>query len=273
MKLKTKFTRVAVEGDTIDGREITREQIQQMADSYNPKRYAARIWPEHFRGLIPGGPFDALGDVTALKAEEISDVDELKGKLALYAQMEPTEQLIKMNKASQKVFTSIEMITNFAKSNEAYMVGLAVTDTPASQGTEMLAFGGETGDVIAGAEHAAVLEMETESTEEEAGKPSLFKRVMEAMSKKERSDDERFSDINSAVEEIAKFATELESRLSDSEEASNPSTEAFDALKSEHESLKEQFTQLMEKLSATEDGNHSDRPAADGGSGQAVADC
>ncbi|GAI40739.1 unnamed protein product, partial [marine sediment metagenome] len=96
MATKSKFFRVATEGATTDGRSISREQIQQMADSYNVKTYGARVWVEHLRSLLPDGPFKAYGDVLALKAEE---VDTENGKrLALFAQIEPTPALIAMNK-------------------------------------------------------------------------------------------------------------------------------------------------------------------------------
>lgn len=47
MKFKPKFFRVATEGTATDGRTITREWIQQMAASYDPKKFGARIWLEH----------------------------------------------------------------------------------------------------------------------------------------------------------------------------------------------------------------------------------
>lgn len=138
----TKFFRVALEGPTVDGREITREQIQQMADTYNPATFTARINCEHLRGYSPEGPFNAWGSVVALKAEQ-GDV-EIAGKtekrLGLYAQFDVTEQAKAYNKAGQKLFSSVEIHPNFSNSNKAYLVGTAVTDSPASLGTEVLKF-------------------------------------------------------------------------------------------------------------------------------------
>ena len=37
-----------------------------------------------------------------------------------------------MNKAAQKVYTSMEIQPNFANTGKCYLVGLAVTDDPAS---------------------------------------------------------------------------------------------------------------------------------------------
>ena len=136
MPTKSKWFRVATEGATTDGREITRAEIQQMAASYDrEKTYGARVWLEHYRGTVPGGPFDALGDVLALKAEENEDK-----KLQLFAQIEPLQGLIEMNKKGQKIFSSIEIHPSFPKTGGAYFFGLAVTDSPASLGTEVLKF-------------------------------------------------------------------------------------------------------------------------------------
>ena len=135
MPQKSKWFRVATEGATTDGRAIQRSWIEQMAKNFNPAKYGARVWIEHMRGLLPDSAFAAQGDVLAVKAEEVED-----GKLALFAQIKPLESLIAMNKAGQKLYTSIEVDPNFADTGEAYLVGLAVTDTPASLGTELLTF-------------------------------------------------------------------------------------------------------------------------------------
>lgn len=135
MAARSKFFRVGTEGDTTDGRKIERSWIQQMADHFDRNLYGARVWLEHLRGLYPDSTFRAYGDVTALEAREVED-----GKLALFAQIDPTEDLVAMNKARQKLYTSMEVDTNFARRGHAYLIGLAVTDTPASLGTEMLAF-------------------------------------------------------------------------------------------------------------------------------------
>lgn len=142
MKLTTDFIRAAVEGKTADGREITSLQIQQMAASYNPEVYNARIWPEHIRGIMPDGLFKALGDVVQVKAEAIKD-GVLKNKMALYVKIEPHPDLITMVRSGQKVHLSIEMQDNFPSANGthgAYLMGLGVTDSPASLGTGIMHF-------------------------------------------------------------------------------------------------------------------------------------
>lgn len=138
---KSKWFRVATEGATTDGRAIQRSWIEQAAKNFNRAKYGARVWVEHMRSLLPEGPFAAHGDVLAVKAETVED-----GKLALFAQIEPLDNLLAMNKKGQKLYTSVEIDPNFADTGEAYLVGLAVTDTPASLGTELLTFAAQAKD-------------------------------------------------------------------------------------------------------------------------------
>jgi hypothetical protein len=133
-KFASRWFRVATEGATVDGRALSRDHLNQMAKNFNPETYGARVWLEHLRGLVPGSPFDALGDVRAVKAEEV------EGKMRLFAQIDPTDKLLEFNAARQKIYTSIELDPRFADTGEAYLVGLAVTDSPASVGTEALKF-------------------------------------------------------------------------------------------------------------------------------------
>ncbi|MEY2883067.1 MAG: hypothetical protein RL490_791 [Pseudomonadota bacterium] len=138
----SKFFRVAVEGATVDGRTIKRNWLEEMAATYNPQTYGARINCEHLRGFSPEKPFFSYGDVTALKTEEI-DIEiggKTERKLALFAQITPNNEFSRINKAGQKVYTSIEVNENFAGTGKAYLVGIACTDSPASLGTERLQF-------------------------------------------------------------------------------------------------------------------------------------
>lgn len=134
MSTKSKFFRIGTEGATTDGRVIERAHLQQMAANYNPQKYNARINLEHMKGLLPDGPFKRYGDVVALKTEEVD------GKLVLLAQIDPTDDLIALSQARQKIHLSMEIDPNFADTGSAYLVGLAITDDPASLGTDMLKF-------------------------------------------------------------------------------------------------------------------------------------
>ncbi|GAA5104195.1 GPO family capsid scaffolding protein [Wohlfahrtiimonas larvae] len=138
MNKKTKFTRIAVSGPTIDGRQITAQQIDEMAASYNPEVYTANIWIEHIRGIHPDSDFGSKGEVLALEARD----HEINGQKqrALYAEMEVGTDLQNMNAKNQKKGFSIEITPNFAQTGKAYLRGLGATDSPASLGTQAMQF-------------------------------------------------------------------------------------------------------------------------------------
>ncbi|HCK4809045.1 TPA: GPO family capsid scaffolding protein [Pseudomonas aeruginosa] len=127
--LVSDWKRVATSGKTIDGRTIEVQELRDMAETYDPATYTATIWYEHIRYM------GSLGTVAALKAEDVED-----GKVALFAQLKPNDRLLQLNKEAQKLFTSVEIQPNFADSGKAYLGGLAVTDEPASLGTQELHF-------------------------------------------------------------------------------------------------------------------------------------
>lgn len=149
---KTEFFRVAVEGQTAtDGREITRQMIEECVKTFNRDTYGVRINMEHWRGMDPKGPFGSYGDVLALRhqEDEIQIGDKTEKRLALYAQLDPTPELVELNRKRQKIYTSIEPQPNFGGCGMFGLVGLAVTDSPASLGTNMLKFSIRTDDPAA----------------------------------------------------------------------------------------------------------------------------
>ncbi|WP_454520542.1 GPO family capsid scaffolding protein [Citrobacter koseri] len=267
MTVKAKRFRIGVEGATTDGREIQREWLEQMAASYNPEVYTALINLEHIKSYLPESTFNRYGRVTALFAEEIQD-GPLKGKMALYAEVEPTSALVELVKKGQKLFTSMEVSPKFADTGKAYLVGLAATDDPASLGTEMLTFSASAAhnplanrkqspeNLFTAAEETLI---ELEETQDE--KPSLFARVTALFTKKEQTDDARFSDVHKAVELVATEQQNLSERT-------DKSLSDQDARISELESsLQEQqaaFTELQQQLSR-EDSRKDYRQRAPGG--------
>lgn len=186
---KSKFFRIAVEGTTADGRAIERADIEQMAADYDAATYAARINCEHIRGFSPEPPFNCYGDVLALETREVELTigGKPEKRLALYAQVEANDQLLALHKKGQKIFTSCEVQTNFAGKGRAYLVGLAVTDSPASLGTEMLKFAAGQGDANPLAHRkldpsnlfTAANELELELEADEGDKPATLKGLVE----------------------------------------------------------------------------------------------
>ncbi|MGL4180221.1 GPO family capsid scaffolding protein [Enterobacter ludwigii] len=267
MTVKAKRFRIGVEGATTDGREIKREWLEQMAASYNPEVYTALINLEHIKSYLPESTFNRYGRVTALVVEEIQD-GPLKGRMALYADVEPTSALVELVKKGQKLFTSMEVSPKFADTGKAYLVGLAATDDPASLGTEMLTFSASAAhnplanrkqspeNLFTAAEETLI---ELEETQDE--KPSLFARVTALFTKKEQTDDARFSDVHKAVELVATEQQNLSERT-------DKSLSDQDARISELESsLQEQqaaFAELQQQLSL-EDSRKDYRQRAPGG--------
>lgn len=131
---KTKRFRVACEGQTIDGRALERQDLQDMADSYNPDQYGARINVEHIRGFSPDAPFNAYGDILLVEAVEEA------GRLCLYNTISALPNMLSILDKGQKIYPSVEFIRNFAGTGQTYQVGLGLTDLPASLGTEPLKF-------------------------------------------------------------------------------------------------------------------------------------
>lgn len=266
MTVKAKRFRIGVEGATTDGREIQREWLEQMAASYNPTFYTALINLEHIKSYSPDSAFNRYGKVTALVAEAIQD-GPLAGKMALYADVEPTNSLVALVKKGQKLFTSMEVSPKFADTGKAYLVGLAATDDPASLGTEMLAFSASaTHNPLANrkqkpenlftAAEETVIELEFLDD-----KPSLFARVTALFTKKEQTDDARFSDVHKAVELVATEQQNL------SERTDKSLTDQDKRLSSLESSLQEQqtaFAELEQKLSR-EDSRKDYRQRAPGG--------
>lgn len=218
MAKTSKWFVVATEGATTDGRTINRTWIEQMAANYDPKKYGARVNLEHikWRYMWNDDPHSkCYGDVVGLKTEENAE-----GKLQLLAQIDPTDDLIKLNKDRQKIYTSIECNPNFADTGEAYLVGLAVTDNPASLGTEMLVFsaGASANPLNNRKEKAenlftAAIETELEFEEVKEKGLSVFAKIRALFADKEKTDNERFADQTQAIELLAEQTKETLEKL------------------------------------------------------------
>ena len=125
---------IGTSGKTIDGRDIQPEWLEQAAEDYDLEVYGARINVEHLRSLWPESELSGYGDVIALKAESAGGITKL------FAQLDPTDKLIALNKKREKIYTSMELNLNFQEKQRAYLTGLAITDSPSSVGTSALHF-------------------------------------------------------------------------------------------------------------------------------------
>jgi len=169
------WKRVATSGITADGREILPQELRDIAETYSTAKYTAVIWSEHERW--PG----SYGTVFAVRlAEGVEGLED--GQVALEAQLKPNDKLLALNDQGEKLFTSIEITPNFAGSGKAYLSGLAVTDSPASLGTQELYFSRKTGKPVHYAAAVPLGALKEDEPQGEAGKlmtmfTSLFKRL------------------------------------------------------------------------------------------------
>lgn len=279
-KFRSRWFRVAVEGATTDGRQIERSWIEDMAAQYNPNTYGARLNCEHYRSAWPGGEFGAYGDVLAVKAEEI----EINGKtkLALFAQIEPTESLIALNKQGQKIYTSIEIDPKFADTGKAYLVGLAITDSPASLGTEALQFSAKHGTLANRKQGKDNLFTAAEETafefDEIEDRPSLgatlFAKVQELLKGKQDQADSEFAKVGQAVEAIAEHVRDQSDKFAaDLAAASQQAQQITTELRTQLQQVTTELADLKTKLGNTADHHQSQRPAVTGGGDRIKTDC
>ncbi|EXI61684.1 capsule biosynthesis protein CapA [Mannheimia granulomatis] len=264
MTTKSKWFVVATEGATTDGRKINREWLNQIAKNYDPKnRYGARINLEHFKSWWFDKDFAhsySYGDVLSVKVEERED-----GKLQLLAEISPTEALVKLVKEKQKVYTSVEIDLDFADTGEAYLVGLAVTDTPASLGTEYLTF-------CAGAKQNPLTDrkQKPENLVGEAVEANLefaeeaipfFERFKAMFTKAKTDNDGKFTEHEKAMELLAEQFSNLQTE-------NNGLKKELETVKGEFAEVKKQavdFAQKFAELEKQDSQSYTPRPQATGG--------
>jgi len=265
--------RVAVSGPTIDGREISSNDLFTMAETYDPSVYGAVVDIEHYLSMSPDSTFSAVGHVTSLDAEIISD-GALKGRTGLYAEIEPSPRMKQMIDDGKKTYTSIVIDPNFAATGKPYLRGLAMTDTPASLGTERLKFAAQqyqsiqrfnqkSGEdaLFTEAIEAEVVELAEQRSDE--GK-QWFSRVMGIIGKGRKSDGEQFSQVRDVVENVAQSHAELLDSFNDLSRAREQDSQAIQKLNSD-------LAALTSKLGSA-DGNFSQRAPASGGANAQLAD-
>lgn len=252
---------IAQEGATTDGRKINRETIEQIAKSFDPAVYGARVNLEHIRGMHPDSVFRMYGDVIEVKTEDRS------GKLALLAKVDATEELVEFHKKRQKIYSSIEVDYDFSDTGEAYLVGLGMTDSPASLGTEILKFSSQ-----AESNPFSSRKLRPENEISEALEADLSFEVDQAFSLIEKvkglfskhkadqtADQDAFrADLEKTLELIVSKFAEIKSFTG------VDSDQAFTELADKTKKLQDDFAALTAQLES-DDSDNFNRPPADGG--------
>ncbi|MDE8603906.1 GPO family capsid scaffolding protein [Marinomonas sp. RSW2] len=223
---KSKWFKVATAGPTIDGREIEEQWIEDIVETYSTDEYTASIFKDHSSW---SGNY---GRVLKVKAEK-----DAKGRLCLFAILEPNKYLLKLNAEGQKLFTSIRVVVDAAKSGKAYLMHLAITDEPASLGTEQLSFSQN-------GEHSEIfISKDSEKLEFEE---SLFQKIFIKKNSPTQEDDPMTdaekAEFKKLQDELADFKTKLEALTAEDEPKGDEAPSEFAA----------QITELKEKITALE---------------------
>ncbi|ELP3385474.1 GPO family capsid scaffolding protein [Vibrio cholerae] len=248
---------IATEGSTVDGRKITKSWINDMASLYAKDEYTALIWPEHWRSSW--GPFEGKnwGVVEELKAEVLDD------KLRLFAKLTPNQYLLDANQEGQKLFTSIEPNPDYKGEGRCYLMGLAVTDSPASTGTTQLKFSRRHGEETA-IESDALEELHLEKCFSRTDRLFSALRTFiagdepETPSKPQSEDEkpmnkEQYSALMASIGVITEKQNELESQFKTFSTNKTPETnvetnEGDGKDKETNGMTREQFSKLTETL-------------------------
>lgn len=109
-------------GTTVDGRFIEQKIIDDIAATYDPERYNARINANNHKRSI------RYGSVLSV---------EKRGN-QLFAVLQPNSALLETIEKGQLLHTYCEVDPDFAGTGKSYLTGLALTDEPVSLGTTQM---------------------------------------------------------------------------------------------------------------------------------------
>jgi hypothetical protein len=278
--MKTKPFLLATAGSTVDGRNIDDKMIEEMASSYDPKTYGARLNIEHIRGISPDKPFNAKGDILELSVGEV-DVNfngKTEKRKALYGVFDVTEDAVAINKSGQKVYPSIEIEPNFAGKGFAYLMGCALTDSPAAIATERLQFNRQLpGTLKVDGDTALPLEFADDASVSDENK-GLLKGIGALLDgfaakfgapKQEEKPEPKSDDKPQAfnVADLKELFTGMGDQFNQALQAQ--SQKQADDLAA----LTAKFTALETKIEGTPSQQHNSRPLGNGGANFSKTDC
>ncbi len=213
-------------GTTVDGRVIEQNIIDEIAESYNPEVYTARINEEHYDWGIKYG--------SVLSVEKRDD--------KLFAVLKPNSFLLRAVEQGQLLHTSCEFYEKFSDTGKAYLSGLALTDKPASLGTTQIHLSSKDEGKVQVLSNF-VLKPEQFSLDNSEDEQSLFQKFTNWLKgekpAEQFSQQEEEDEMSKEIEELLKQSVEQNSKLS------------------------EQIGQLVEKLSVKEEPESEEEPKAE----------
>lgn len=257
-------------GTTIDGRVIEQNIIDEIAETYNPEVYTARINADHY-------PWSS-------KYGSVLSVEKREDKL--FAVLKPNSMLLRMAEQGQLLHTSCEFYEKFSDTEKAYLTGLALTDEPASLGTTQIQLSASGKDKTCvptsfpiTAEHFSI-----QTTEDEESKFQQFKRWLKGEKNSEQlSQQQEEDEMSKELEELLKQSIEQGKqnqqqlsqlnekfeKLSANGEEETPSEEngEMTELKGQVETLSTQVGELKDQLQtlSKQTDEHDRKPAGSEG--------
>ncbi len=205
-------------GPTIDGRDIPQKVIDDIAETYDPKKYTARINDNHSEWSWKGG--------SVLSVEKHDD--------ELWAEIKPNSYLLRNIESGQLLHTSCEYREDFANSGKAYLTGLAFTDNPASLGTTQVHLSAQRGEeklqLVSTGQTINYSEKQPQK-DSSAAEKSLLKKILNLLTSAPDGDKEQLS------------------KKEESEEMSKETEELLKQSVEQNQKLNEQLGTLIEKLS------------------------
>lgn len=211
---KTKPFLLATAGSTVDGRVIDEKALNEMASSYDPKTYGARVNIEHIRGVSATPPFNSYGDVVSLSTAQV-DVNfngKTEKRLGLFGTFEVFDSAKQLSDAGQKVYPSIEINPDFGGKGFAYLMGCALTDSPASIATERLQFNRvDPSRLNLTSDQAALLEFIEDAAPPSPAADGFFKQLTELLKPFSKQEPAPAAQVTPpAADPAAAFTTVLE---------------------------------------------------------------
>ncbi|MGR5388533.1 GPO family capsid scaffolding protein [Vibrio crassostreae] len=181
-------------GATIDGRVIEQKIIDEIAETYNPDIYTARINADHYPWS------NKYGSVLSVEKKEDK----------LFAVLKPNSMLLRMAEQGQLLHTSCEFYEKFADTGKAYLTGLALTDEPASLGTTQIQLSASNKDKAwVPTSFQITPEQLSKDTEEEASMFHTFKRWLKGEGELEQLSQQQEEDnMSKELEELLKQSIE-----------------------------------------------------------------
>ena len=229
--LPAKWFCIGKSGKTVDGRFIQKQWLIDAAETYDPKEYTARVNLEHFISMFPNTDFRVYGDVQELKT---ADAD--KGELELWALIQPLPELVELVNSGQKIFTSMEIVENFADTGKAYLIGVAAVDRPSSRGTSAMRFSHIFSNLIVS--EPIEMTQQTQTQQVDSKEPE----------KKESFFSQAFNAVFSSKKDLQEKDAVIAAQTKDLEQGEAVIKELF----SQNKQLQEENTALVQRFSALE---------------------